>query len=60
MIQPRIGFTLQEEIASAQAEYLRNHGVVADIGEGPKENQTMEDFCRLVSYSEGKREEKKR
>lgn len=46
-IQPRIGFTLKEEIASAQAEYLRNHGVVAEAGEGPRGNQTMEEFCRF-------------
>lgn len=46
-IQPKIGFTLQEEIASAQAEYLRNHGVVAEVGEGPKGNQTMEEFRKL-------------
>lgn len=45
-IQPKIGFTLKEEIASAQAEYLRNHGVVAEEGEGPKGNQTMEEFRR--------------
>ena len=46
-MNPRIGFTLKEEVASAQAEYLRNHGVVAEVGEGPKANQTMEEYCRL-------------
>ena len=57
-IQPQIGFTLQEEIESAQAEYLRNHGV--EVGEGPNGNQTMEEFCSLESSSERKRKKKKR
>ena len=53
---PRIGFTLKEEIASAQAEYLRTHGVtLAEAGEGPKGNQTMEEF--LKEREKRKREE---
>lgn len=46
-MNPRIGFTLKEEIIAVQAEFLRNHGVVVEAGEGPKDNQTMEEYCRL-------------
>lgn len=45
-LQPTIGFTLTEEIKRAMVEYLRNHGMLnASIEDGPKENQTMEDYC---------------
>ena len=59
-MQERIGFTLKEDIASAQAEYLRNHGVVAEVGEGPKGNQTMEEFCSRCLPSERERKEEER
>lgn len=45
-IQPMIGFTLMEEIKKAQIEYLRNHGHMnVTMDDGPKENQTMSDYC---------------
>lgn len=58
-IQPIIGFTLIEEVKKAQVEYLRNHGMLnATLEDGPKENQTMAEYCRLDLISERERAQK--